>query len=183
MASQPRGVPGSQQRVGFRGLSLSMTERSWATATWSRGSTQTMTCRCEEAEGAAAAGRDRAITLEDRLRKATEQVSSDRNFCRIYGLSFRYLNRLRKATEQVITNPYCTVGLRLKTLRWHISSSTLLTGPRRSLRLKLSDTRVYVPQMRARLGTTGGISPTSRAAGGTRARDLRIPWLRVYSRG
>jgi len=31
---------------------------------------------------------------------------------------------------------------------------TLVTGPRRSLRLKLSDTRVYGPQIRARLGTT-----------------------------
>ena len=31
---------------------------------------------------------------------------------------------------------------------------TLVTGPRRSLSLKLSDTRVYEPQMRARLGTT-----------------------------
>ena len=31
---------------------------------------------------------------------------------------------------------------------------TLVTGPRRSLSLKLSDTRVYEPQIRARLGTT-----------------------------
>jgi len=31
---------------------------------------------------------------------------------------------------------------------------TLVTGPRRSLSLKLSDTRVYAPQIRARLGTT-----------------------------
>ena len=31
---------------------------------------------------------------------------------------------------------------------------TLVTGPRRSLRLKLSDTRVYEPQIRARLGTS-----------------------------
>ena len=31
---------------------------------------------------------------------------------------------------------------------------TLVTGPRRSLSLKLSDTRVYEPQKRARLGTT-----------------------------
>jgi len=31
---------------------------------------------------------------------------------------------------------------------------TLVTGPRRFLRLKLSDTRVYEPQIRARLGTT-----------------------------
>ena len=33
-------------------------------------------------------------------------------------------------------------------------SFTLVTGPRRSLSLKLSDTRVYEPQIRARLGTT-----------------------------
>jgi len=31
---------------------------------------------------------------------------------------------------------------------------TIVTGPRRSLSLKLSDTRVYAPQIRARLGTT-----------------------------
>ena len=31
---------------------------------------------------------------------------------------------------------------------------TFVTGPRRSLSLKLSDTRVYEPQIRARLGTT-----------------------------
>ena len=31
---------------------------------------------------------------------------------------------------------------------------TLVTGPRRSLSLKLSDARVYEPQIRARLGTT-----------------------------
>ena len=31
---------------------------------------------------------------------------------------------------------------------------TLVTGPRRSLSLKLSDIRVYEPQIRARLGTT-----------------------------
>jgi len=31
---------------------------------------------------------------------------------------------------------------------------TLVTGPRRSLSLKLSDTSVYAPQIRARLGTT-----------------------------
>jgi len=31
---------------------------------------------------------------------------------------------------------------------------TLVTGPRRSLNLKLSDTKVYEPQIRARLGTT-----------------------------
>jgi len=33
---------------------------------------------------------------------------------------------------------------------------TLVTGPRRSLSLKLSDTRVYAPQIRAHLGTTAG---------------------------
>ena len=31
---------------------------------------------------------------------------------------------------------------------------SLVTGPRRSLSLKLSETRVYEPQIRARLGTT-----------------------------
>jgi len=38
---------------------------------------------------------------------------------------------------------------------------TLGTGPRRSLNLKLSDTRVYEPQIRARLGTTASAPPTS----------------------
>jgi len=33
---------------------------------------------------------------------------------------------------------------------------TLVTGPRRSLILKLGDTRDYEPQVRAFLGTTGG---------------------------
>ena len=36
----------------------------------------------------------------------------------------------------------------------HPSSLTLVTGPRRSLSLELSDTRVYEPEIRARLGTT-----------------------------
>ena len=35
--------------------------------------------------------------------------------------------------------------------------STLVTGPKRSLRLKLSDTRVYEPEVRARLGTTAHV--------------------------
>jgi len=35
---------------------------------------------------------------------------------------------------------------------------TLVTGSRRSLNLKLSDTRVYEPQIRARLGTTAGLA-------------------------
>jgi len=54
---------------------------------------------------------------------------------------------------------------------------TLVTGPRRSWSLKLSDTRVYTPQIRARLGTTAHFcevvvlksrSPPSMAAGRTR---------------
>jgi len=36
----------------------------------------------------------------------------------------------------------------------HTFFFTLVTGPRRSLSPKLSDTRVYEPQIRARLGTT-----------------------------
>ena len=39
-------------------------------------------------------------------------------------------------------------------LRLRQNLFTLVTGPRRSLSLKLSDTRVYAPQIRARLGTT-----------------------------
>ena len=36
---------------------------------------------------------------------------------------------------------------------------TLVTGPRWSLSLKLSDTRVYEPRIRARLGTTAHLAP------------------------
>jgi len=45
-------------------------------------------------------------------------------------------------------------------MRWHDPREafffffTLVTGPRRSLSLNLSDTRVYEPQLRARLSTT-----------------------------
>jgi len=38
---------------------------------------------------------------------------------------------------------------------------TLVTGPRRSVSLKLRDTRVYAPQIRARLGTTAHFCNTS----------------------
>jgi len=34
---------------------------------------------------------------------------------------------------------------------------TLVTGPTRSLRLKLIETRVYEPEIRARLGTTANV--------------------------
>jgi len=42
-------------------------------------------------------------------------------------------------------------------------SFTLVTGPRRSLMLKLSDTRVYEPQIRALLGTTAHFCRVDRA--------------------
>ena len=35
---------------------------------------------------------------------------------------------------------------------------TLVTGPRRSMSLKLSDARVYEPQIRARLGTRKSVA-------------------------
>jgi len=41
---------------------------------------------------------------------------------------------------------------------------TLVTGPRRSLSLKMSDTRVCEPQIRARLGTTAHVPALNRAA-------------------
>ena len=41
--------------------------------------------------------------------------------------------------------------------RPHFFFFTLVTGPRRYLSLKLSDTRVYEPQIRARLGTTADL--------------------------
>ena len=37
-----------------------------------------------------------------------------------------------------------------------------MTGPRRSLSLKLSDIRVYEPQIRARIGTTVDVHPSTR---------------------
>ena len=43
---------------------------------------------------------------------------------------------------------------------------TLITGPRRSLSLKLSDTRVYVPQMRARRDSCRSPQPESLFATG-----------------
>ena len=57
------------------------------------------------------------------------------------------------------THPFPT---RLAATRVHLATAlrgffffffTLVTGPRRSLSLKLSDTRAYEPQMRARLST------------------------------
>jgi len=39
--------------------------------------------------------------------------------------------------------------------RWDALSGDGDCGPRRSLSLKLSDTRVYEPQIRARIGTGG----------------------------
>ena len=60
---------------------------------------------------------------------------------------------------------------------------TLVTGPRRSLSLKLSDTRVYAPEMRARLSVSRRPASSSshrpwsprcfRAPGGGRGRPLR----------
>ena len=41
---------------------------------------------------------------------------------------------------------------------------THVTGPRRSLSLKLSDTRVYEPQMRARLGTATHLCGSDQAS-------------------
>ena len=48
----------------------------------------------------------------------------------------------------------------------HFFFVTLVTGPRMSLSLKLSDTRVYEPQIRARLGTadTAAVSGTEAEA-------------------
>ena len=57
---------------------------------------------------------------------------------------------------------------------------TLVTGPRRSLSLKLSHTRFYEPQIRAHLGTTahpGPIPPRLQNAGGAAGCkvDVRLP--------
>ena len=58
---------------------------------------------------------------------------------------------------------------------------TLVTGPRRSLSLKWSDTRVYEPQTRARLGTTAQFCKVVvlklRAAGDGRA---AVPGQRIH---
>ena len=49
---------------------------------------------------------------------------------------------------------YSTVWVPLLQYFFFFFFFTLVTGPRRSLSLRLSDTRVYEPQIRARLGTT-----------------------------
>ena len=58
------------------------------------------------------------------------------------------------ARERVCVWSTCSIHV----ARWRTRSSsffsTLVTGPRRSLSLKLSDTRVYARHIRARLGTT-----------------------------
>ena len=48
---------------------------------------------------------------------------------------------------------------------------TLGAGPRRCSSLKLSDTRVYEPQIRARLGTTQTINPNTGGGGGENGAD------------
>ena len=57
---------------------------------------------------------------------------------------------------------------------------TLVTGPRRSLSLKLSDTRVYEPQIRARLGTTptiqGSLAGVGLCHGGF---EIRRPLVQI----
>ena len=66
---------------------------------------------------------------------------------------------------------------------------TLITGPSRSLSLKLSDTRVYEPQIRARLGTATHFCPVqfSILSLGIRVRGLgfRVQglWFRVEVSG
>ena len=56
---------------------------------------------------------------------------------------------------------------------------TLVTGPSRSLSLKLSDTRVYAPQIQARLGTGGRrqrASPGVPLQGYLAHKKLPSPW-------
>ena len=50
---------------------------------------------------------------------------------------------------------------------------TLVTSPRRSLSLKLSDTRVYEPQIRARLGNTAHLCKATWRVGVTGARHQK----------
>ena len=65
---------------------------------------------------------------------------------------------------------------------------TLVTDPRRSLSLKLSDTRVYEPQTRARLGTTAQLcrvvvlkfSNLVRDSAQLRLRIRHLPRLRLH---
>jgi len=55
---------------------------------------------------------------------------------------------------------------------------TLVTGPRRSLSLKLTDSRVYEPQIRARLGTTAHFDlSVERRRSGRRSRDHLSVWI------
>jgi len=77
-------------------------------------------------------------------------------------------------------------------LWWHHGGFfffTLVAGPRRSLSLKLGDTRVYEPQIRARLGTTANfcevVVGTMEAAHGSRVRSsgFRLGWGLLQSTG
>ena len=56
---------------------------------------------------------------------------------------------------------------------------TLVTGPRRSLSPKLSDTRVHEPQIRARLGTTGFKSTTPTPSPARRSLSLSLSVLYI----
>ena len=69
--------------------------------------------------------------------------------------SFRALSGRLKFTVRRHKFNKDSLSGRLLRGRLLLFSFTLVTGPRRSLSLKLSDTRVYVPQIRARLGPTG----------------------------
>ena len=63
---------------------------------------------------------------------------------------------------------------------------TLVTGPRRSLSLKLSDTRVYEPQIRARLGTTAHcwtLNPQPGASRTVLTRSASVPPLPLTQEG
>ena len=74
---------------------------------------------------------------------------------------------LGKATYLILWAAPCTRGCRSSTPFFFF---TLVTGPRRSLRLKLSDTRVYEPQIRAQPRCA-----TSRTGCGRRSTPPRRP--------
>ena len=72
-------------------------------------------------------------------------------------------------------------------LKWSLATIfffffTLVTGPRRSSSLKLSDTRVYEPQIRARLGTAHFCNALAGGAERDRARERPVlSWVTSFT--
>jgi len=88
----------------------------------------------------------RASVLRRLLKPATPKVATRK-------VDTRKVDAGKVATRQKYASRLAGVGS-TQTLKDAAVLLFLATGPRRSLRLKLSDTRVYEPYTRARLGNT-----------------------------